>query len=253
MKASRTFRDPQRGHFSRLSSIPNGKSRSRGSTPEYGGQLPAVDAFAHALHALARSPSAAHGDPPAVVQRLAKCFYPHKNKMRTFTRGSSPRADIPAWIVEEGLAPVGNRHPISGKYWTDTPRALPFRSAATGRAAMNYWLDLFTPYTWTRFKEHGATVSGFRPRQRAAAFERIKKGDVLLCYLVKLSRWCGSLEIDSDALEDTTPIFAEENDPFPIRFRVKPLVMLDFAASIPIDELWSSLSFTRELEPRSIG
>ena len=31
---------------------------------------------------------------------------------------------------------------------------------------MNYWLDLFTPYTWTRFKEHGSTISGFRPRQR---------------------------------------------------------------------------------------
>ena len=118
---------------------------------------------------------------------------------------------------------------------------------------MSYWLDLFTPYTWSRFKEHGASISGFRPRQRAAAFERVKRGDLLLCYLVKLSRWCGSLEVESDAFEDSTPIFADENDPFPIRFKVRPLVMLDFEKGIPIEELWNQLSFTRQLKPGSVG
>jgi EVE domain len=118
---------------------------------------------------------------------------------------------------------------------------------------MNFWLDLFTPYTWTRFKEHGASISGFRPRQRAAAFGRVKRGDILLCYLVKISRWCGSLEVVSDAFEDSMPIFADENDPFPIRFKVRPIVMLEFEHAIPIDELWSQLSFTSQLEPRSFG
>jgi hypothetical protein len=67
------------------------------------------------------------------------------------------------------------------------------------------------------------------------AFEKVKQGDILLCYMVKLSRWCGSLEVLSDAFEDSTPIFAEENDPFPIRFRVRSQVMLDFehAPSFP--------------------
>jgi hypothetical protein len=109
---------------------------------------------------------------------------------------------------------------------------------------MNYWLDLFTPYTWNRFNEHGASISGFRPRQRGAAFERVKRGDVFVCYLVKLSRWCGLLEVASDAFEDSTPIFAIENDPFPIRFKVRPKVMLEFDKSIPVEELWSQLSFT---------
>jgi predicted RNA-binding protein with PUA-like domain len=72
---------------------------------------------------------------------------------------------------------------------------------------MNYWLDLFTPYTWTRFRDHGATISGFRPRQRRTAYERIKPGDYLLCYLVKLSRWSGVLEVVSEAFEDSAPIF----------------------------------------------
>src|SRR6266516_2455110 len=118
---------------------------------------------------------------------------------------------------------------------------------------MSYWLDLFTPYTWTRFGDHGASISGFRPRQRRAAFERIAPGDLLLCYLVKLSRWCGALEVTSGAFEDTTPIFADENDPFPIRFRVKPLVMLNFEHSIPIQELWAALSFTKDLRVGSVG
>jgi hypothetical protein len=77
---------------------------------------------------------------------------------------------------------------------------------------VKYWLDLFTPYTWTKFQEHGASISGFRPRQRIAAFERLNTGDALLCYLVRLSRWCGALEITSEAFEDSTPIFAEAND-----------------------------------------
>jgi hypothetical protein len=120
---------------------------------------------------------------------------------------------------------------------------------------MNYWLDLFTPFTWTRFKEHGATISGFRPRQRKTAFGKVEHGDYFLCYLVKLSRWCGVLEIASSAFEDSAPIFADENDPFTIRFRVKPLVMLDFEHSIPIAEpsIWSQLSFTRDIEAGSFG
>jgi hypothetical protein len=118
---------------------------------------------------------------------------------------------------------------------------------------MNYWLDLFTPYTWGRFQEHGASVSGFRPRQRRTAFERVKPGDLFLCYLVKLSRWCGVLEVTSAAFEDNAPIFADENDPFPIRFKVIPKVRLDFEHSIPIEELWDRLSFTRALVRGSVG
>lgn len=118
---------------------------------------------------------------------------------------------------------------------------------------MTYWLDLFTPYTWDRFRQHGATISGFRPRQKRAAFEKVKPGDILLCYMVKLSRWCGSLEVSSSAFEDSSPIFAEENDPFPIRFEVKPQVMLDFEHAIPIENLWSELSFTNQLKAGSVG
>ena len=47
---------------------------------------------------------------------------------------------------------------------------------------MRYFLDLFTPETWSRFQAHGGTISGFRTRQQKAA-DRIEPGDIFLCYL----------------------------------------------------------------------
>jgi hypothetical protein len=63
------------------------------------------------------------------------------------------------------------------------------------------------------------------------------------------------LEVVSDAFEDTTPIFADTNDPFPIRFKVTPDIMLDFEHSIPIEvpELWNGLSFTKNIIAGSFG
>jgi len=113
---------------------------------------------------------------------------------------------------------------------------------------MNYYLDLFTPETWAAFREHGATISGFRERQRKTA-ERIKPGDKFLCYLVRLSRWCGILEVKSQMFTDSSPIFSNP-DPFVIRFNVTPTVQLDLEQSIPMldEEVWSRLSLTKGIE-----
>ena len=55
--------------------------------------------------------------------------------------------------------------------------------------------------------------------------------------------------VQSEAFEDLTPIFADTNDPFPVRFKVKQRVLLDFEYAIPIEQpdLWNSLSFTKRL------
>ena len=118
---------------------------------------------------------------------------------------------------------------------------------------MAYFLDLFTPETWRAFQAHGSAVSGFRHRQRKAA-EQVQVGDVFCCYLVRLSRWCGLLEIASDSYSDASPIF-DDPDPFIVRFKVKPLVMFGPDHSVPIgdDKLWPRLSFTRELPLKSVG
>lgn len=117
---------------------------------------------------------------------------------------------------------------------------------------MKYYVDLFSPETYEAFTKSDRNVSGFRARQKKAA-SRILVGDRFICYMTKLSRWIGVLEVTSKCYEDDKPIFYPENDPFVIRFKVKPIAWLKKENAVPIkeDKVWSNLSFTRELEKSS--
>jgi hypothetical protein len=110
---------------------------------------------------------------------------------------------------------------------------------------MQYWLDLFTGATWKEFLSSGANVTGFRETQWKAV-QRIKPGDVMLCYLTGLSRWVGVLEVVSDGYLDETPIWS--TDRFPSRVRVKTLIALKPEHGIPIFELRDVLSIFRNLK-----
>jgi predicted RNA-binding protein len=111
---------------------------------------------------------------------------------------------------------------------------------------MAYYLDLFSPETYEAFSRSDQTVSGFRARQKNAA-DKIKRGDKLLCYMTKLSRWVGVLEVVSGPFEDAVPIFYPESDPFVIRFTVRPTIWLHKEKAVPIHEpeIWDNLSFTK--------
>lgn len=115
---------------------------------------------------------------------------------------------------------------------------------------MNYHLDLFTPATWRTFVAAGSTVTGFRPRQRRLAAERVRTGDIFMCYLTRLSRWCGMLRVTSELYEDSKPLTGD-TDPyvqFPIRFEVEPIVVLEPECAVPIrsPDVWNSLSITKQ-------
>jgi len=112
---------------------------------------------------------------------------------------------------------------------------------------MKYYLNLFSPETYESFSHSDQNVSGFRSRHKKAA-SKIKVGDRFICYMTKTSRWVGVFEVTSGFYEDNTPIFYSENDPFVIRFRVKPIAWLDKEKAIPIheDKVWNTLSFTRD-------
>src|SRR5688572_7472023 len=109
---------------------------------------------------------------------------------------------------------------------------------------MNHYLNLFSPETYEAFCRSDRSVSGFRERQRQAA-AKIKRGDYLICYVTRLSRWAGILEVISDVFEDSTPIFVPENDPFKIRFRVQSIACLELDKAIPIydEHIWNNLTF----------
>ena len=104
---------------------------------------------------------------------------------------------------------------------------------------MNYWLDLFTGTTWDEFRQHGATVTGFRPRMRNY-MRAVRPGDILLCYLTGVMRWVGALEVLGES-DDTTRIW--KGAEFPVRFRVKPLIALDAEYGLPMSELEGRVDF----------
>ncbi|MEM3421855.1 MAG: hypothetical protein QW315_06345 [Candidatus Hadarchaeum sp.] len=111
---------------------------------------------------------------------------------------------------------------------------------------MAYYLDLFSPETYEAFGRSDRTISGFRLRHRNVA-QRVVSGDKLVCYMTRLSRWFGLLEVLEGPFIDKTPIFYPEDDPFVVRFRVRELVWLPVEKAIPIHEtqVWDRLSFTR--------
>lgn len=111
---------------------------------------------------------------------------------------------------------------------------------------MNYYIDLFSPSTYDTFSRSDRTVTGVR-KQQAGVAARIKPGDRLIGYVTKVCRWVGVLEVESAAYQDDTPRFVGENDPFVIRFRVRPLVWLPIEQGVPIKEkvVWDVLSFTK--------
>ena len=108
-----------------------------------------------------------------------------------------------------------------------------------------YWLDLFSIKTWQEFLSAGAEVSGFREK-RWATVRQIKIGDVLLCYLTGISRWVGVLEVTSEGYQDSTPIWNDEA--FPSRVNVKPLITLSPEYAVPIVDLRNELSIFRNMQ-----
>lgn len=85
--------------------------------------------------------------------------------------------------------------------------------------------------------------------------DRVKPGDTFVCYLTRLSRWFGLLEVIDGPFINDKPIFLPEADPFVVRFHVRPVAWLDIDKALPIhdDAIWNGLSFTQDLEKGSIG
>lgn len=117
---------------------------------------------------------------------------------------------------------------------------------------MNYFTDLFSPETYEAFTRAGQSVSGFRRRQLPWA-QRVRPGDRLVCYMTKLSRWVGVLEVAGEHYIDDTPLFYPEDDPFVVRFKVRVVAWLPLEKTVPIheDKVWNALTFTRDCKPNS--
>lgn len=119
---------------------------------------------------------------------------------------------------------------------------------------MNYLVDLFSPETAEAFSKSGQDVTGFRISQKSYVEKNnIGPGDMLICYITRIQRFVGLLEIKSESFIEETPIFSVQNDPFVLRFKVEPKVWLPLEKSVPIHEdfIWDKLSFTKDLSKSS--
>jgi hypothetical protein len=133
-----------------------------------------------------------------------------------------------------------------------------------------FFTDVFTIETWEQAKARGFEVSGFPPPTPArggyfkSTFERVKIGDVLLCYVkAPAKRWVGALRVESAwYLDDADRVWGVDDEGrarFPARFRVSPILTRDVEFGIPVEETvgvlscldertWSGL-FRRSLTP----
>lgn len=119
---------------------------------------------------------------------------------------------------------------------------------------MKYYINLFSPNTALAFSQSDQQISGFRISRKAyVENQHINIGDKFICYCTKIQRFIGILEITSNFFIDSKPIFTQEDDPFTLRFNVKPIVWLPLEKGIPIHEniIWNHLSFTQELSSDS--
>jgi hypothetical protein len=111
---------------------------------------------------------------------------------------------------------------------------------------MAYYIDTFSPITYESFSKTNKDVTGVREGHASHA-EKLRPGDKLICYLTELSRWIGILEVQGGIFRDDTPRFQENEDPYVIRLKVKPVVWLEKSKTIPIreDVVWNNLSWTK--------
>jgi hypothetical protein len=80
--------------------------------------------------------------------------------------------------------------------------------------------------------------------------DKVRVGDKFICYMVRMSRWVGVLEVLEGPFIDRTPLFVPDDDPFVVRFKVNTAVWLPLDQTVPIHEqdVYSRLTFTRNVE-----
>jgi hypothetical protein len=81
--------------------------------------------------------------------------------------------------------------------------------------------------------------------------DKVRPGDKFICYMVRMSRWIGVLEVLKGPFIDKKPIFIPDDDPFVVRFNVKCHVWLPLKQTVPIRDqiVFSHLTFTRDVKP----
>jgi len=107
---------------------------------------------------------------------------------------------------------------------------------------MNYWLCLFTGTSWTQFLSSDHACVGFNAKQIKQA-QKIRKGDQLIAYLTKVSRFVAILEVTEEASTSEEKIWTEGL--FPVRVGAQVLKQVPIPSALPMDAFLGKLSFLK--------
>ena len=105
---------------------------------------------------------------------------------------------------------------------------------------MKYWLNLYTWNTWQEFLAAGGEITGFRKRRRRTV-DRVKIGDICLCYMTGISRFFAIQEVIEKPYISDTQVWSEAT--FPCRVPVKNIMFLQPEFAVPVISLRQELSF----------
>jgi predicted RNA-binding protein len=108
-----------------------------------------------------------------------------------------------------------------------------------------YWTAIFTQSTWEEFLKHGGDTMGYN-YTKVNAVAKINKGDYLICYLSKLSKFVAILEVESELFFDESKIW--EDAIFPNRLKVKILNKLEINKAIPVISLKDKLKLFKKFK-----
>lgn len=104
---------------------------------------------------------------------------------------------------------------------------------------VKYYLALFNEETWNEFLEKGSSIYGTNLNKQRR-MESINSNDFLICYVTKLSRFVGLLEITSKAYLDNKRIWKKEI--YPVRVNVHPIYTFEVFNGISVKELKEELT-----------
>jgi hypothetical protein len=108
----------------------------------------------------------------------------------------------------------------------------------------SYWLTVFTVETWNEFLDHGGDVAGFN-ETRWSYVRNIRPGDYLVCYIMRISRFSGLLEVVGEPFIDRQPIWSSRV--FASRVPVRVLLNLEPDRGIPVKEMFDKLTIFDKL------
>ena len=120
---------------------------------------------------------------------------------------------------------------------------------------MKYYLETYSPETARAFDDAPRDVTGFKERWgNWIQKENMGPGDRLICYCTRIQRFIGAFELVSGPTDNMAES-ADENDSYPIKFKIKELAWLPLEQGLSIheDTVWKGLSFTRDLAKHSKG